>query len=234
MTLTLHFHPFAAYCQKVLIALYENETSFTPVEIDLGDPDQRARLADLWPPTLFPVLTDDGGVVLPESTIIIEYLATHYPGPFAAIPADPAAALEARLWDRVFDNFVMAPMQAIVFDRIRPAEARDPHGVAQARARLDMAYRMIDARMASRIAAAGPSPGRSSHSPPQWAIGEDFSLADCAAAPALFYAEWVHPFRAAWPALAAYCDRLEARPSFARVIEEARPYRHLFPREEAA
>ena len=124
MTLTLYYHPFAAFCHKVLIALYENDTPFTPVEIDLGDPDHRARLAALWPPTLFPVLEDGAnGMVLPESTIIIEYLSAHYPGPFAAIPADPEAALEARLWDRVFDSFVMQPMQTIVFNRIRPADA---------------------------------------------------------------------------------------------------------------
>jgi glutathione S-transferase len=219
MTLTLYCHPFAAYCQKVLIALYENETPFTPVQVDLGDPDQRARLAALWPPTLFPVLVDDArGVTLPESTIIIEYVATCYPGPFAAIPAEPAAALEARLWDRVFDGFVMLPMQTIVFDRIRPGDAKDPHGVAQARAKLDMAYRMIDERLATRT----------------WAVGEDFSVADCAAAPALFYAEWVHPFSEKHPALAAYYARLEARPSFARVIEEARPHRSLFPQEQTA
>ena len=214
MTLTLYYHPFAAFCHKVLIALYENDTPFTPVEIDLGDPDHRARLAALWPPTLFPVLEDNAnGMVLPESTIIIEYLSAHYPGPFAAIPADPEAALEARLWDRVFDFFVMLPMQTIVFNRLRPADAKDPFGDTKARATLDMAYRMLDERLASRT----------------WAAAEAFSLADCAAAPALFYAEWVHPFRADWPALGAYYDRLEARPSFARVIEEARPYRHFFP-----
>jgi glutathione S-transferase len=211
MTLTLYCHPFAAYCQKVLIALYENETPFTPIEIDLGDPEQRARLAALWPPTLFPVLVDDArSVTLPESTIIIEYLAIHHPGPFAAIPADPERALEVRLWDRCFDSFVML--------RLRPADVRDAQGVGAARATLDMAYAMLDERMASR----------------PWAAGGDFSLADCAAAPALFYAEWVHPFRTDFPALAAYYARLESRPSFARVIEEARPYRSLFPQEEAA
>ena len=134
MTLTLYYHPFAAFCHKVLIALYENDTPFTPVEIDLGDPDHRARLAALWPPTLFPVLEDGAnGMVLPESTIIIEYLSAHYPGPFAAIPADPEAALEARLWDRVFDSFVMLPMQTIVFNRIRPVDAKDPFGDTKAR-----------------------------------------------------------------------------------------------------
>ena len=214
MTLTLHYHPFAAYCQKVLVALYENGTPFDRVEVDLGDPGQRAALAALWPPTLFPVLVD-GATVLPESTIIIEYVATRHKGAFAAVPDDPDAALETRLWDRVFDTQVMAPMQRIVFDRIRPAEAKDPFGVAQARAVLDTSYRMLDERMAERT----------------WAAGEDFSLADCAAAPALRYADMVHPLRDEYPALGAYLGRLEARASFARVLEEAEPYRHLFPRE---
>ena len=214
MTLTLHYHPFAAYCQKALIALYENGTEFERVEVDLGDPDQRAALAALWPPTLFPVLVD-GATVLPESTIIIEYVATRHPGAFAAIPDDPDAALEARLWYRVFDTQVMAPMQRIVFDRIRPAEAKDPFGVAQARAVLDTSYRMLDERMADR----------------EWAAGGAFSLADCAAAPALRYADMVHPLREAYPALGAYLERLEARPSFARVLREAEPYRHFFPEE---
>ena len=193
MSLTLYYHPFAAYCQKALIALYENETAFTPVEVDLGDPDQRARLAALWPPALFPVLVDeDSRRVLPESSIIIEYVAAAYPGPFTAIPGDPEAALEVRLWDRCFDNFVMTPMQDIVFDRLRPADARDPLGVAKARETLNMAYLMLEERMATRT----------------WAAAEAFSLADCAAAPALFYAEWVHPFRAGYPALDAYFARL--------------------------
>lgn len=210
--LTLYYHPFAAYCMKVLIALYENETPFTPVEIDLGDPEQRARLAALWPPALFPVLVD-GDLVLPESTIIIEYLATRHRGAFAAIPADPDKALEARLWERFFDNHVMTPMQKIVLDRIRPDGARDPLGVDQARAALDLSYRMLDDRMASQ----------------SWAAAEAFSLADCAAAPSLHYAERVQPVGEAYPNVAAYLARLKARPSFARVLEEARPYDHLFP-----
>ena len=210
--LTLYYHPFAAYCMKVLIALYENGTPFTPVEIDLGDPEQRARLAALWPPALFPVLVD-GDLVLPESTIIIEYLATRHPGAFAAIPADPDRALEARLWERFFDNHVMTPMQKIVLDRIRPDGARDPFGVDQARAALDLSYRMLDERMASQC----------------WAAGEAFSLADCAAAPSLHYAERVQPIGEAYPNVAAYLARLKARPSVARMLDEARSYDHLFP-----
>ena len=215
MSLELYFHPLASFCWKALIALYENDTPFTPVEIDLGDPEHRARLAALWPPTLFPVLGDEArGLVLPESSIIVEYLSRHYPGPFEAVPADADAALEVRLWDRCFDSYVMTPMQAIVFNRIRPPDAKDPFGVATARATLDMACGMLDARMADR----------------EWAAG-DFSLADCAAAPSLHYAERVHPFDGRYPALAAYLARLKARPSFARVLREAQPYESFFPQE---
>lgn len=211
--LTLYYHPFAAYCQKVLIALYENGTRFTPLLIDLGDEAQRAALEAVWPITRFPVLRDEtNDRTLPESTIIIEYLATQYPGGFDAIPDD--TALEARLWDRFFDNYVMTPMQTIVFDRLRSADAKDPHGVVQARALLGTAYRILDERMASRT----------------WAAGEDFTLADCAAAPALFYADWVEPF-GAHAHLSSYFERLMARPSFHRVVEEARPYRAFFPKE---
>jgi glutathione S-transferase len=214
MTLTLYYHPFAAYCWKVLIALYENDTPFTPVEIDLGDPEQRARLAELWPPTLFPVLTEESsGLVLPESSIIIEYLGIRHPGPFRPIPADPDRSLEVRLWDRCFDSYVMTPMQAIVFDRLRPADSKDPLGAEKARATLDMAYRMLDARMADRT----------------WAAGEDFTMADCAAAPSLHYAERVHPFDSGHSHLALYLARLKARPSVARVLREAQPYEHFFP-----
>jgi glutathione S-transferase len=214
MSLTLHFHPLSSFCHKVLIALYENGTPFEPVPIDLGDPQQRARLEALWPLTRFPVLVDSArGLVLPESSIIIEHVALYYPGGFAPVPADPAQALEARLWDRIFDNHVMTPMQRIVFDRLRPDGAKDPHGVADARAILATALGVVESRMAGR----------------RWAVAETFSLADCAAAPALFYADWVQPFRESHPQAAAYLDRLAARPSFARVIEEARPYRHFFP-----
>ena len=212
--LTLYYHPFAAYCMKVLIALYENGTPFTPVEIDLGDPEHRARLAALWPFVRFPVLVDDeAGRTLPESTIIIEYLDTRHPGATALLPADPDHALEARLWDRVFDSWVMTPMQTIVFDRLRPADAKDPFGVDQARAMLDQSYSLLEERMADR----------------PWAAGEDFTLADCAAAPSLYYAERVHPIGEAHPNVAAYLTRLKARSSFARVLGEARPYDHLFP-----
>lgn len=214
--LTLYYHPFAAYCQKVLIALYEGGTDFTPLLVDLGDPEHRAVLEAAWPIMRFPVLKDEAhGLMLPESSTIIEHLQTRVNG-FAAIPADPALAIEARLMDRVFDNYVMTPMQKVVFDRMRPDGSHDPHGVAEARAMLDTAYALIDKRIAGRT----------------WAAGEAFTIADCAAAPALFYADWIQPFDA-HANLAGYFKRLMARPSFARIVEEARPHRDFFPRMES-
>jgi glutathione S-transferase len=219
MSLTLHSHPLSSYCMKVLIALYENATPFTPHFLDLGDPAARAAHLALWPPGKMPVLRDDArGQTVPESTIIIEYLAEHYPGPVALVPRDPELAREARLHDRFFDCYVMDPMQKIVGDRLRPAGRRDPHGVEAARAQLRRSYDQIDARMATRT----------------WAIGDAFSLADCAAAPSLFYANVVEPFETTHPHAAAYLGRLVARPSFARALREREPYRHLFPTEARA
>ena len=211
MTLTVHEHPFAAYCWKVLIALYERNVPFERHLI--GDEADRARLAELWPMAGMPVLVDDAArVTLPESSIIIEYLDRHGEAP-ALVPADPAAALRTRLWDRVIDAYVMTPMQKIVGDRLRPEADRDPFGVAEARRALEAAYRWLDEAMGGR----------------EWAAGEAFSLADCAAAPALFYADWTHPIDKAFTQVHAYRRRLLARPSFARAVDEARPYRAYFP-----
>lgn len=219
MSLTLHSHPFASFCQKVLIALYENETPFAAHLVDLGDEAARKAFQALSPLGKMPVLEDRArGRVVAESSIVIEYLALHYPGPVALVPADLEAALEARMRDRFYDLYVHGPMQAIVGDRLRPAGSEDPFGVAAARAGLRTAYGMIEAEMRGRT----------------WALGEAFSIADCAAAPALFYADWVEPFGAEHRHVAAYLDRLKQRPSFARVVEEARPYRNLFPREREA
>jgi glutathione S-transferase len=210
--LTLHYHPFSSYCQKVLVALYENGTDFTPHLVDLGDPEARAALRALWPICRFPVLVD-GDRTVPESSCIIEHLALRHPGPIELIPTDPEAALEVRLEDRFYDAYVHTPMQKIVGDALRPDGARDPHGVAEAEALLDLAYDMIEARMADRT----------------WACGDAFTLADCAAAPALFYGDWARPIGADRPRVAAYRERLCARPSFARAIDEARPWRKHFP-----
>jgi glutathione S-transferase len=212
VSLTLFAHPFSSYCQKALIALYENGTAFDYRLLSPDDPRAFAELTALWPLRKFPVLLDDGRTVV-EASIIIEHLALHHPGPFRPIPEDSRAALSVRMLDRFFDNYVMTPMQKIVGDFIRRPEARDPQGVAEARATLDAAYRWIEGALAGR----------------QWAAGEVFGLADCAAAPALFYADWVHEIGAELPNLRAYRSRLLARPSFARCVEEARPYRPLFP-----
>lgn len=208
----LYAHPFSSYCQKVLIALYENETAFTYRRLGPDDPDAGSELAAHWSLDRFPVLVDNGRVVA-ETSVIIEYLMLHHPGPCPMIPADPDQALQVRLMDRVFDNYVMTPMQQVVFDFRRPAEARDPYGVGEAKARLDKTYRWLDQQLAGR----------------QWAAGDAFSLADCAAAPALFFADWVQEIDAGFKQLRAYRTRLLARPSIARAVDEARPYRPLFP-----
>jgi glutathione S-transferase len=215
MSLTLYYHPLASFCWKVLIALYENETPFVPHLVDLGNPEARAAFLRLTPLGQFPLLRDDGhgGQLVPESSIIIEYLGQRYPGASALVPADPAAALEARLRDRFFDLHVHVQMQKIVGDKIRPADARDAHGVAQARETLRTAYGMLETLLAGRA----------------WAAGDTFTIADCAAAPALYYANRVEPLGERHPHVAAYLDRLHQRPSFARTFAEAQPYLHLFP-----
>jgi glutathione S-transferase len=209
MPLTLYAHPFSSYCQKVLIALYENATPFA-LRL-LADAEAAREWEALWPLKRMPVLIDEGRTIV-ESTIIIEHLALHHAGPVQLIPRDTDAALDVRFMDRVFDNYVMAPMQRIVGDFIRAPEARDARTVTEAKALLDTSYRWLDARLATR----------------KWACA-DFSLADCAAAPSLFYADWVHPIDAAFANTRAYRARLLSRASVARAVEEARPYRHLFP-----
>ena len=210
MALVLHAHPFSSYCQKVLIALHENDTPFTLKM--LGDADSFAELARLWPLRLMPVLVD-GEEVVREASIIIEHLMLRHPGPARLIPQDAKAALEVRFLDRVFDNYVMGPMQRIVGDYLRGADERDPRGVADAKARLDQSYAWLDGELKDR----------------PWAAGEAFTLADCAAAPALFYADWVHTIGEAFGHVRAYRARLLERPSFARAVEAARPYRSFFP-----
>lgn len=212
MSPVLYAHPFSSYCQKVLIALYENGTDFTYRMLGPEDPAAAAELETLWPLKRFPVLVDDGRSYI-ESSIIIEHLALSRPGPVRLIPDDREVALEVRRMDRVFDNYVMTPVQRIVADFMRAPENRDPTGVTEAEAMLETAYRWLDGVMAGR----------------DWAGGAGFSLADCAAAPSLFYADWVHPIDDALENLRAYRARLLARPSFARAVDEARPYRPLFP-----
>jgi glutathione S-transferase len=208
----LYAHPFSAYSQKALIALSENGTPFDFAMLSRDDAAVGAEFSALWPLKRFPVLVDSGRTVL-ESTVIIEYLDLYYPGAAPMIPEDRRAALDARMLDRFFDNYVMTPVQKIVGDRLRPEEARDALGVEEAKAQLDRAYRWLDERMQDR----------------QWATGEAFSLADCAAAPSLFYADWCHPIDASLRQAVAYRQRLLARPSFARAVNEARAYRPFFP-----
>ncbi|WP_312146648.1 glutathione S-transferase family protein [Brevundimonas sp.] len=206
----LYAHPFSSYCQKALIALYENDT---PFEFKLlEDEASMAKLAALWPLKRFPVLEDEGRTIV-ETTSIIEHLAVHHPGPVRLIPDDPAAAVEVRMMDRVFDNYISSPQQKVVFNAIRTEADRDPYGVAEAKRMLDTTYAWLDERLAGR----------------EWATDHGFSLADCAAAPALFYADWTHPIDERFKTLKAYRARLLARPSMARAVDEARPYRAYFP-----
>ena len=215
MTLTLYYHPLAAFCHKVLVALYENGTAFEARLVDLADEASSAEMMALWPLGKFPVLRDTARErTVPETSVIIEYLGLHHPGPIDLLPSDPDLALEVRLWDRFFDLYVSTPMQKIVGDRLRPVGEGDRMGVEEAKAALQRAYAVVERTMRSRT----------------WAAGDAFSMADCAAAPALFYAGIVSPFsRETHPSTAAYFERLVERPSFARVLEEARPWLRHFP-----
>ena len=212
MSLTLHAHPLSSYCHKVLIALYELDAPFELKFLNLGDEAERNAFHALWPIGKMPVLEDKGaGLALPETSIIIDYLNRRFGGDL--IPAHPDAALEVRLQDRFFDLYVHTPMGVFTWDLLRPEGQRDPYGVEQARTLLLKAYDLIERRMESR----------------EWAAGDRFSMADCAAAPALFYAEGRAPFGDR-PHLRAYLDRLKARPSYARALREAEPYFHMVPR----
>ena len=208
----LFAHPFSSYCQKVLVALYENDTPFEWRLLSQDTPEVEGEWAALWPMKRMPLLKDGGETVV-EATIIIEYLMLNHPGPMRLIPSDPKSALKTRFMDRFFDNYVMTPMQEIVFNQIRPEDDRDPYGVRQARTMLDMAYGFLDDAMAKT----------------EWAAGDRFSLADCAACPSLFYADWVHPIPETFANVRAYRARLLSRRSFTRAVDEARPYRHFFP-----
>ena len=213
MSLVLYEHPFAAFCQKVRVAFYELDIPFTTHLVEGAE--GRAELAALWPIASMPVLRDESaGLTLPESTAIIEYLGDLAPDGPALIPADRADALQARLWDRFFDQYVAIPMQKIVGDSLRPEGHGDPDGVAEARSTLDDAYTALDVQLASR----------------QWAAGAAFTVADCAAAPALFYTRAIHRWDEDGQAnVTRYFRDLMARASVARVVEEGRRYRELFP-----
>jgi glutathione S-transferase len=214
MSLTLYYHPLASFCHKVLIALYEHQTTFEGKIVDLADERSSAELLEFWPVGKIPVLRDSSrDRTVPETSIIVEYLTRHYPGPQVLLPSDFEAALSVRLWDRFFDLYIGGPMQKIVTDRLRPSGRNDPEGVEQAKQALRQAYSVAERQLENRT----------------WVAGDDFSMADCAAAPVLFYADIVLPFSADFPNTKAYFERLIERPSFARVLRETRPYFRLFP-----
>ena len=214
MSLTLYYHPLSSFCHKVLIALYESGTAFDKRIINLGDASDRAELEAMWPFTKFPVIRDHAREEnVAESSIIIEYLDQHFPGFTPMIPDDRTQALEVRRWDRVCDQYVQGPLQAIVSDRIHQT-----HGdMSKARATLTTAYALIDRHVAGR----------------EWISSAGFSLADCSAAPALFYAHTLVPFPAACLHLQAYFERLVARPSIQRVLDETKPYFSMYPFADA-
>jgi glutathione S-transferase len=214
MLLTLHFHPLSSFCWKALIGLYELEIPFEKHVVDLSNDAARADFVRLWPIGKFPVLRDHAAErTVPESTIILEYIDGLRPGGPRLIPLAPARALECRLCDRLYDTYIHLSMQKIVGDRLRPEGKRDPFGVEQARAQMETAYALADDQLR-----AGP-----------WAMGDDFTLADCAALPALFYGDKVAPFTKRWPNVTAYFERLKGRPSVERVLAEAAPYLKMFP-----
>ena len=214
MSLTLYFHPLSSFCHKVLVALYENSIPFTPHTVDLSDSESSGAFKKIWPIGKFPVLRD-GDIAIPESTTIIEYLALHYPGPSKLIPADPEAAFKTREIDRFYDLNLHVNMQKIIGDRRRPVGQNDPHGVAHARDKVETALNIADKEMADKA----------------WAIGSDFTMADCAAAPPLFYCDFaVAPLAGRYDNLAAYLGRLKQRPSYARALKEAEPFLKYVPR----
>jgi glutathione S-transferase len=214
MTLKLYFHPLSSFCQKALTALYENGTPFEPVIVDLFNEASAAAFKKIWPIGKFPVLRDEArDRTVPESSIIIEYLAQHYPGKTQLVPADAELARQMRLRDRFFDLYVNVPMQKVVTDKLRPAGKNDPYGVEQAKTLLQTSLGMIDQDMATK----------------SWVMGDVFTMAYCAAAPSLFYANMLMPFAATHKNAARYLGRLMERPSFARAVEEAQPYLKLMP-----
>jgi len=212
MSLALYGHPFSSYTQKALIALYENDTPFEFRCIGPDTPEHAAEWLRRWPMGKFPMLVDGERDVV-ETSVIIEYLQLAHPGPAPMLPADPMAALDVRFLDRFFDLYVMEPTQGAVAAALGRVPTTPEQGLAQAQERLEHAYVWLEGRLAGQT----------------WAAGETFTLADCAAAPSLFYADWTHPISEAFPTLRAYRARLLARPSFARAVDEARPFRPLFP-----
>ncbi|SFI48825.1 glutathione S-transferase [Phyllobacterium sp. CL33Tsu] len=214
MSLTLYFHPLSSFCQKVLTALYEKDIAFEKHVVNFMDAAENARFTEIWPIRQFPVLRDTArGRIIPESSLIIEYLDQHYPGKGQLLPEDREEAFEARRLDRFFDLHVQVPMQKTVTDKLRPEGQNDSFGVEEAKVKLNTAYGVLEKELGGKT----------------WATGERYTMADCAASPALFYANLSVPFGAEYPGVSAYLDRLMQRPSFARAVEEARPYFDMRP-----
>lgn len=210
--LKLYGHKLSSYCWKVMIALRELGLDYKLLEVSPDFPEHSADWVRRWPLAKMPLLID-GERQIAETSVIIEYLDRHSPGAMRLIPASRDGALTVRFLDRVFDNYVMTPMNVFVADRLRPEGQGDAFGVDQARALLDKTYGWLDDSTIGE----------------HWAYDHGFTLADCAAAPSLFYADKVHPMAGRYPQLAAYLDRLLARPSVAETIAEAQPYWHMFP-----
>lgn len=217
MALTLYYHPLSSFCHKVLIALYENGTAFTPQSVNLGDEGERAAFYKMWPVGKFPVLRDETrDALVPESTPIVDYLQMYYPGPSRLIPDDAELARRVRLMDRNADINLHIHMQKVIADRIRPEGQHDPYGVADARKKVDAMLGLFEQEISGRT----------------WLAGDVFTLADCSAAPPLFYCDFaIEPLAGRYPNLAAYLGRLKQRPSYARALKEAEPFMNWVPRE---
>ncbi|MEK1853332.1 MAG: glutathione S-transferase family protein [Phyllobacterium sp.] len=214
MSLKLYFHPLSSFCMKVLTALYEKDLAFEKEVVDFMDPVASASFSEIWPIRQFPVLRDEArGTTIPESSLIIEYLDRHYPGKMQLLPADPEMAFRARQLDRFFDLHVQVPMQKIVTDNFRPEGQNDSFGVEECKKKLAIAYGILEKELANTT----------------WATGDRYTMADCAASPALFYANLSVPLGAEPSNVSRYLDRLMNRPSFARALEEAKPYFSLRP-----
>jgi glutathione S-transferase len=210
VSLELFGHPFSSYTQKVLIALWANETPFQYRVLESDYPENFEALKRHSPFGLFPLLLDGGQPVI-ESTPIIEHLQAHHPGRNEWIP-NGEAGRRVRLLDRFFDLHVMSNMQVPVADKLRPEGMQDAFGVKRARVRLHTAYDWLEGEIGE-----------------PFATGEQFTLADCAAAPSLFYADWIEEIGEKRPRLRAYRSRLLEHPAVARAVEEGRPYRSYFP-----
>ncbi|HEY7798858.1 MAG TPA: glutathione S-transferase family protein [Hyphomonadaceae bacterium] len=212
MTIRLYLHPLSSFCWKVMIAFHEADIPYEPVMVDLMDPVKRADYLKLSPFAKIPVLVD-GDRVVNETSIMIEYLTIRFPSAAKLLPRDPAEALKVRALDRFFDLYLNLPLGRIAGDRLRPEAQRDPEGIAAVMNDIRTAVSIVEKDMAART----------------WAAGETFTMADCAAAPSLFYVNRLVPYASGYPNTERYLERLQKRPSVARAIADAEPYFHMAP-----